>query len=386
MTSNESQKRHSPVIRVQNKSEPADVVVTSDVSDHDEQATSSLNTQLKAPIEEEIFVDAGIAIPVNDYSRDSSDVTSNQSFNRVSASIEQTRDAINQGEEEMAEVDTTMLSQEHGAIRHDIAVESARLGAHMGAEFCGVRAGQGDIRKEQAVGFGDTRYNIAERAGDIRREQAYGFGEIRRDVSQEGQENIITTKDSRHDIINEIDRQADRLDGQATAFYIAGQTNATVAARDLATLTALTEANATAMRHEIGLNVEKVGAASALQAEKIATAVALGQASLARDIFHDGQKTRDLINDMKYHDLNRALVERNTELVNCDNDRGRYRDRYWDSRQDQFGSQFASLQNQLQSLNQNFNSQLAETRQGMVNFGTMAGNAGQQSSTSNNVR
>ena len=295
----------------------------------------------------------------------------------------------------MAEVDTTMLSQEHGAIRHDIAVESARLGSQMGAEACGVRVGQGDIRREQALGFGDTRYNIAERAGDIRREQALGFGELRRDIAQEGQENIITTKDSRHDVINEIDRQADRLDGQATAFYIAGQTNANVAARDLATLTALTEANAVAMRQEIALNVERVGAAGAVQAEKIAsasalgaekiaTAVALGQAGLSRDIFMDGQKTRDLINDLKYHDLNRSLVERNTELVSCENDRGRYRDRYWDSRwdqnQNQFGAQFAQLQNQMQ----NFNSQLAETRQGMVNFGTMT-DVGQAASN-NNVR
>ena len=284
----------------------------------------------------------------------------------------------------MAEVDTTMLSQEHGAIRHDIAVESARLGSHLGSGFCDLRAGQGDIRREQAVGFGDTRYNIAQNAGDIRRE-----------VAQEGQENIIATKDSRHDVINEVDRQGDRLDNQATQFFIAGQTNANVAARDLASLTVLTEANATAMRNEIALNVEKssaaaalaaekIAAASALSGEKIATAVALGQAQLARDIFHDGQKTRDLINDLKYHDLNRSLVERNTELVNCDSDRGRYRDRYWDSRWDQNQSQFGAQFAQLQSQMQNFNSQLNETRQGMVNFGTMAGVG--QTSSANNVR
>jgi len=40
----------------------------------------------------------------------------------------------------------------------------------------------------------------------------------------------------------------------------------------------------------------------------------------------------------------------------------------------------AALQNQMQ----NFNSQLSETRQGMVNFGTMAGVG--QTSTNNNVR
>jgi predicted glutamine amidotransferase len=105
---------------------------------------------------------------------------------------------------------------------------------------------------------------------------------------------------------------------------------------------------------------------------------------LSDKIGDDGEKTRALINDLKFHDLNRSLVERNTELVNCEQDRGRYRDRYWDTRQDQFGAQFAALQNQLQSLNQNFNSQLSETRQGMVNFGTMAGVG--QTSSANNVR
>jgi hypothetical protein len=364
VTLKETQENHSDITQVSNDLE-SNVVVNSDAIVHGD-LESSFDTGIKSPIEKEICTDTEIS--VNDYPRVSFDVTSNQSFNHVSTNNKQTRDTTNQGEEEMSEVDTNMLSGQHA-----------------------------DIRREQAVGFGDTRYNISERAGDIRREIAGAACDINRNISHEGQENIIATKDSRHDIINEIDRQADRLDNQAASFYIAGQTNANISARDLATLTALTEANATAMRQEIALNVEKtsaaaalaaekIAAASALSGEKVATAVALGQAQLARDIFYDGQKTRDLMNDMKYHDLNRALVERNTELVNCDHERDRYRDRYWDSRQDQFGSQFAALQNQLQSLNQNFNSQLAETRQGMVNFGTMAGNAGQQSSTSNNVR
>jgi hypothetical protein len=276
------------------------------------------------------------------------------------------------GEKEMAEVDTAMLASQHADIRREGAVERGELRYDIATRA-------GDIRREQAVGFGDTRYNIAEKAGDIRR-----------DIGQEGQENIVATKDARHDVINEIDRQADRLDNQASSFYIAGQTNATVAARDLATLTALTEANATAMRNEIALNVEKVGAAGAVQAEKIAsasalgaekiaTAVALGQAQLARDIWTDGDKTRALINDLKYHDLSRGLIERNAELVE---ERNWGRHWYHGANQAQFGQQFAQLQSQMQ----NFNSQLAETRQGMVNFGTMAGNAGQQTSTNNNVR
>jgi hypothetical protein len=257
----------------------------------------------------------------------------------------------------MAEVDTAMLAVQHA-----------------------------DIRREAAEHASDIRFNVAERAGDIRRELQGVACDINRNVNHEGQENIIATKDSRHDVINEIDRQADRLDNQASSFYIAGQQNAVEAARDLASLKVLTDANAQRYSVELALGIEKVGAASALQAEKIASAVALGQSILSKEIFHDGQKTRDLINDLKYHDLNRALVERNTELVNCHQDRRGYRDRWDDARFGQIQSGFQGQWAQLQSQIQAFQSQLQETRQGLVNFGTMDRGAGTQSSTSNNVR
>jgi len=275
----------------------------------------------------------------------------------------------------MAEVDTALLSQEHGAIRHDIAVESARLGSQIGAEFCEVRAGQGDIRREQAVGFGDTRYNIAERTGDIRREQALGFSNTGDLIMTEGQEGIMATKDARADVADRISTASDRSTDRIMELRgLVGERFYTVG-RDLSDLR---QGQATLAR-----DVELHALKGVIEGQK-------NTQYLADKVGFENEKTRDLINDLKYHDLNRSLVERNTELVNCEQDRGRYRDSYWDARwdqnQNQFGAQFAALQNQLQSLNQNFNSQLAETRQGMVNFGTMAGNAGQQSSTSNNVR
>ena len=281
----------------------------------------------------------------------------------------------------MAEVDTNMLHKDHA-----------------------------DIRREAAEHTADIRYNIAERSGDIRRELAdvkdvlndatrveggstrFQGAQNTSDIIREGMKGDFNTrgdiKDTRHDILREVDRQGDRITNLDTQYYIASQQNANEAARDLASLKVLTDANAARYSIEMALNIEKVGAASALQAEKIASAVALGQAVLSKEIFHDGQKTRDLINDLKYHDLNRALVERNSELVNCEQDRGRYHDNWWDSRfgqyQSQSGAQFAAMQQQLQSMNQNFNSQLSETRQGMVNFGTMAGVG--QTSSANNVR
>jgi hypothetical protein len=278
---------------------------------------------------------------------------------------------VTQGENIMAEVDTTMLSQEHGAIRHDIAVESARLGAQMGAEFCGVRAGQGDIRREQAVGFGDTRYNIAERTGDIRREVANEHCRTNDVVRQEGQENVMATKDARYDISDRITNSSDRISDRMLELRgLVGQRFHEVS-HDLATVL---QGQAT-LAKDVELNTLK----TQLDAAKNTT-------YLSDKITAESEKTRDLISDLKYHDLNRGLVERNAELVNCEQDRRYYRDRWDDARfsqrQDQFGAQFAQLQSQIQA----FQSQLQETRQGLVNFGTMDRGAGTQSSTSNNVR
>lgn len=232
-----------------------------------------------------------------------------------------------------------------------------------------------DIVTGTVTGQVDTSGLVRDHA-DIRKEGVENTAAVRLAVMQEGQDNMVATKDARHDVINETDRQGDRVTDQATAYFIAGQNNATTAARDLASLTTLTEANATAMRSEIALSVEKTAAAAALGAEKIASAVALGQSLLARDIWMDGDKTRSLINDLKYHDLNRALVERNTELVDERHSRRHY-SRVAD--QSQFQGQWAALQSQIQA----FQSQLQTATQGTVNFGTMSGNAGRNSSTNN---
>lgn len=220
-------------------------------------------------------------------------------------------------------------------------------------------------------------YTLASQHCDIRREAAEHTSEIIKEGVKESFEIRGDVKDSRYDVLKEVDRQADRLDNQATQFYIAGQANANESARDLAGLKTLTDANASRFSVEIALSIEKTSAAAALAAEKIASAVALGQSTISKEIFYDGQKTRDLINDLKYHDLNRALVERNAELV--EEREGR---RHWRhaADQNQHQGQWASLQSQIQA----FASQLQETRQGMVNFGTMSGVG--QTSTNNNVR
>jgi hypothetical protein len=310
--------------------------------------------------------------------------------------------SITQGENNMAEVDTTQLSQEHGAIRHDIAVESARLGSQIGAESCAINKHIGDMRQEDAENFGHTRRDIQATAADIRREVAGeahrlstqigdGFcttdskvletgSSIRREASEhtneivkEGLKGDFNTrgdiKDTRYDLATRltnvgdriVDRVEDTKDSLDDRFFTVG--------RDLMDIR---QGQAT-LAKDVELNALKTQLDSKANTQYLADKISM-----------DGEKTRGLINDLKYHDLNRGLVERNTALVNCEQDRDNWRYRHDDvrfsQRQDQFGAQFAQLQTQIQA----FASQLQETRQGMVNFGTMAGVG--QSSTSNNVR
>jgi hypothetical protein len=201
--------------------------------------------------------------------------------------------------------------------------------------------------------------------------------DIRQEIADEGRTTVDAVKTAAWHNSDRTGTEADRIINQASQQFIAAQQYAFDAARDVAALKSATDLHFASVANEIKTQSALGQAAAALESAKVAAAIALGQATLSKEIFADGQKTRDLVNDLKYHDLNRALVERNAELVE-----ERHYGRHWRgvADQNQFGAQFA----QLQSMMQNFNSQLADTRQGMVNFGTMAGVG--QTSTSNNVR
>jgi len=252
-------------------------------------------------------------------------------------------------------------SVERGEIRYDVATRSAD-NRYANA------IGQGDIRREQAVGFGETKFAIAEHS------------EItNRDILQTGASTAV-----------KIDEAADKIQQRATDFYIAGQARDFDNSRDIAALKAFADMSAQKLSTEILLSAERGATATALESAKVAAAVALGQSQISKEvaeskydlskqIAYENEKTRDLVNSLKNDELNRLLIERNTDLTHCRHD-------YWGARDGMFNAQFAALSSQVNSQVNALNSQLAETRQGLVNFGTMAGNAGQQSSTSNNVR
>jgi len=264
----------------------------------------------------------------------------------------------------MADVDTAMLSKEHS-----------------------------DIRREGAEHTSDIRREAAEHRASMTQENMKGFDRVNADVLR-GTNEIVKeglkesfnirgdVKDSRYDVSERVGNQGDRIvdrltehDSRVAArFFDVGRDTQDIRAQIISAQQAMVTGF---------LGVTKDTEIAALKTQMDASK---NTSYIVDKVTSDGDKTRTLINDLKYHDLNRGLVERQTALVSAEHEHRHYRDRWLDGRFDQNQAQFAGQWAQLQSQLQAFQSQLQETRQGMVNFGTMSGQSGQQSSTSNNVR
>ena len=228
--------------------------------------------------------------------------------------------------------------------------------------WAALSAQHSDIRREQSVGFGETRYAVAASSETTNR-----------DILQSSA--LTNVK---------VDEAADKIQQRAADFFIAGQARDFDNSRDLAALRASIDLSNQKLSTEILLASERGAAAAALESARLGTAVALGQSQiskevaeskydLAREIANEGDATRALIQSLKNDELNRLLIERNTDV-------NHFRFGYWDAVGGNNNAQFASVASQLNA----FQSQLQETRQGMVNFGTMAGVG--QSSANNAVR
>lgn len=199
--------------------------------------------------------------------------------------------------------------------------------------YMGVDPALADIRREQAIYTADVRRDVAGESGSTREQVATKVDEINNDIKATGW------------LINDrVQDEADRLADKATDYFIAQQQFAAAQAAELAKLTVAVDKN-----FEI----------SALATQKY--------------VSEDGEKTRALINDLKNADLNRMLIERNSDVNYYRADCGRWEGLYGNG-------QFASIASQINALQSN----LAETRQGLYNFGTMAGVG--QSSNQNQVR
>lgn len=192
---------------------------------------------------------------------------------------------------------------------------------------------------------------------DIRLEQMKQAADIQNEANKNA-----------HDIITSAGNNTDTLTAQVNAHQQSVADRLFAIGRDTQDLRAqIISAQQAMVTGFLG-----AGKDAEIQALKTQMEVAKQTTYVSDKIDADGEKTRALINDLKYNDLNRALVERNSELVE-----ERWGRRYWRDFAGQ--NQYAALSNQLQA----FGSQLNDTRNSMVNFGTQLG-VGQRA-TSNNV-
>jgi len=212
-----------------------------------------------------------------------------------------------------------------------------------------------DIRREQAIGQGEIRYDIAASAASTRTELAAGQGEIGTQINAVSDIINSDIKDTGWKVNEKVGYEADRLSKEQTDFFISGQQRSYDTAVELAKLSA----------------TQVAGFADI--ADRIATSAEINALKTQLTVKEDGELTRGLINNLKNDELNRLLIERNTDV-------NHFRHGYWDALGTASNAQFASVASQLNA----FQSQLQETRQGMVNFGTMAGVG--QSSANNAVR
>lgn len=224
-----------------------------------------------------------------------------------------------------------------------------------------------------------ARREAAKEANDANTENMKGFDRVNADVLRMGADTVKESikgdwhnsdaiKDSRHATAQAISLATADLSKQVDAVDDTLSAALSVISRE--------SADNRAQITALGFQLRDGFTASAKDAEinslKTQIETAKQTTYLSDKISNEGEKTRHLVNELKGHDLNRMLIERNALLTDA------YADgRHWRDRGDM--GQFAAINSQLQA----FASQLQETRQGVTNFGTMSGNAGRQQSTNN---
>lgn len=201
-------------------------------------------------------------------------------------------------------------------------------------------------------------YMLADQHSDIRREAVEHTNEIIKEGLKEAYATRGDIKDARYETVTRVGAEADRIEKDISDFRTSNGDKIWSVNRDVVD----TRTQVLGLGYQIRDGFTSAAKDMEIQALKTQQVVVA-----------DGDRTRALINDLKNGDLNRMLIERNAEIVE-----ERHAARHWRGNFDQ--AQFQALASQFQA----FQSQLAETRQGMVNFGTMAGVG--QTSTANNVR
>lgn len=195
------------------------------------------------------------------------------------------------------------------------------------------------------------------------------LNDIRFEQQKQASEVQLEANKNAHDVIQSAGNNTDNITAQLTSHQMSIADRLYTLGRDTSDL----RAQVTAVGYQVRDGFTAAAKDAEINALKTQIELAKQSTYLSDKIDAGNQRTQDLINKLNDDSLNRQLVERNTELVGA-LEGGRY---WWGRYSD---GQFNAVSSQLNA----FQSQLQETRQGMVNFGTMAGVG--QSSTSNNVR
>lgn len=209
--------------------------------------------------------------------------------------------------------------------------------------YMGVDPALSDVRREGVEHTSQILHAVSAEEGRTREVIATKTDELNDDIKSTG-----------WDISKIVQAEANRLGGKATDFFIAQQQADSASKVELAKIASSVDAGFAS----IAQLSEKNNQISALSTQKY--------------VSEDGEKTRALINDLKNADLNRMLIERNSDVnyYRADGDR-------WESI---YGNgQFAAISSQINALGSN----LESTRQGLYNFGFMADT--NQRSTTNQV-
>lgn len=177
-------------------------------------------------------------------------------------------------------------------------------------------------------------------------------------------------KDARYDVLNQAQQTAADLSKQIDAIDDTLSAAIHTVSRD----TMDVRAQITAVGYQVRDGFTAAAKDAEINALKTQIDAAKNTTYLSDKIASEGDATRALINNINNSDLNRRLVERNAALVEALEG-----NRFWRDRADQ--GQWASLQSQIQA----FGSNLQDTKNSLVNFGSMSRGAGNQSATSNNA-
>jgi len=194
------------------------------------------------------------------------------------------------------------------------------------------------------------------------------LSDIRLEQMKQSSDILDSVRDARHQVIQAGGVDTDRVTASITGSKDTVLDRLFTMGRDTMDL----RAQVTGLGYQVRDGFVAAAKDSEINALKTQIELAKQSTYISDKIDADGEKTRALVNSLKEQELNRILIERNSELVE-----ERFGRRFWYHGANQ--GQWASLNSQLQA----FQSQLSDARNSMVNFGTQLG-VGQRA-TSNNV-